>query len=189
MKRIFIIHGFNSYPDDCWFPWLKKELENIGFEVVVPYLPNPNEPTIDSWLLKIREVVGIADQNTFFVGHSLGCQAIMRYVESLNTQIGGMVLVAPFIKLKYLSKDLNKNVIMRPWVDTDINFKDILKNTKNIHAIFSDNDKFIDLENIDLFKERLGAFVTIDKNQGHFSSYDKVFSSKLILNTIYCIHG
>jgi hypothetical protein len=26
-KRVFIIHGWEGYPEEGWFPWLKKELE------------------------------------------------------------------------------------------------------------------------------------------------------------------
>ena len=27
MKRVFIIHGWDGYPEEGWFPWLKEELE------------------------------------------------------------------------------------------------------------------------------------------------------------------
>ena len=32
-KRVFIAHGWDGYPEEGWFPWLKKELETKGFEV------------------------------------------------------------------------------------------------------------------------------------------------------------
>ena len=31
-KRVFIVHGWDGYPEEVWFPWLKKELEAKGFE-------------------------------------------------------------------------------------------------------------------------------------------------------------
>ena len=39
-KRVFIIHGWEGYPEECWFPWLKTEIEKTGFEVVVPNMPD-----------------------------------------------------------------------------------------------------------------------------------------------------
>jgi esterase/lipase len=36
MKKVFIIHGWDGYPEEGWFPWLKKELEKKGFSVFVP---------------------------------------------------------------------------------------------------------------------------------------------------------
>lgn len=35
-KRVYIIHGWYGYSKECWFPWLKKNLELNGSEVVIP---------------------------------------------------------------------------------------------------------------------------------------------------------
>ena len=71
-KRIFIIHGWSGAPEHCWFFWLKKELEQRGFFVEVPAMPHPDEPTIEDWVEKLSSVVGEPDEQTFFVGHSIG---------------------------------------------------------------------------------------------------------------------
>ena len=36
MKRVFIIHGWEGHPENAWFPWLKKELEQkrVSQEVI-----------------------------------------------------------------------------------------------------------------------------------------------------------
>lgn len=76
-KRVFIIHGWDGHPDEQWFPWLKKELEQRGFEVYVPQMPKTEEPRIDIWVPYLRGLVGRPDQDTYFVGHSIGPQAIL----------------------------------------------------------------------------------------------------------------
>ena len=43
-KRAFIIHGWDGYPEEGWFPWLKAELEQRGFTVEIPSMPHPAEP-------------------------------------------------------------------------------------------------------------------------------------------------
>lgn len=75
-KRVFIVHGWDGNPESNWFPWLKKELENKGFEVFVPQLPDPNNPRIYNWIPKLAKTVGKASEQTYFVGHSMGCQTI-----------------------------------------------------------------------------------------------------------------
>jgi len=35
-KRVFIIHGWDGYLEEGWFPWLKRELEAAGFAAFVP---------------------------------------------------------------------------------------------------------------------------------------------------------
>src|SRR3989338_7241510 len=95
MKRIFIVHGWDGYPEEGWFPWLKKELEAKGFEVQVPQLPQADAPRIYNWVPALTKTVGVPDKQTFFVGHSMGCQTIARYLETLpeGVQVGGAVFV------------------------------------------------------------------------------------------------
>ncbi len=95
MKRVFIIHGWDGYPEEGWFPWLKKELEKNGFEVFVPAMPNPSEPKIEEWIPFLENIIDEPDEDTYLVGHSIGCQTIFRYLEQLeNKKIGGAVCVA-----------------------------------------------------------------------------------------------
>src|SRR3989338_169649 len=98
MKRVFIVHGWGGHPEEGWFPWLKKELEAKGFKVFVPQLPDAENPRIQKWVPKLAETVGVPDEETYFVGHSMGCQTIARYLESLPAEIkiGGAIFVAGF---------------------------------------------------------------------------------------------
>ena len=48
-KRVFIVHGWDFNPKMNWYPWLKKELERKGFDVMVPEMPNTSEPEINAW--------------------------------------------------------------------------------------------------------------------------------------------
>src|SRR3989338_6493172 len=90
-KRAFIIHGWDGYPDEGWFPWLKAELEKNGFQVHVPAMPESAEPKIETWVSHLSKAVGDVDENTYFVGHSIGCQTILRFLESLpaDKKVGG----------------------------------------------------------------------------------------------------
>ena len=53
MKTAIIIHGTEGYPEENWFPWLKSELEIIGYQTFVPQFPSP--PVVPS---KISESLG-----------------------------------------------------------------------------------------------------------------------------------
>src|SRR3989344_4824162 len=99
-KRVFIAHGWDGHPEEGWFPWLKKELETRGFEVHIPQLPDTGSPRIQKWVPALADAVGVADGDTYFVGHSMGCQTIARYLESLpdGDMVGGAVFVAGFFK-------------------------------------------------------------------------------------------
>ena len=93
-KRAFIIHGWGCYPEEGWFPWLKKELEARDFEVQIPAMPDSDTPKIKPWVSHLNELVGVCDEQTYLIGHSIGCQTILRYIETLPhpTKVGGAVL-------------------------------------------------------------------------------------------------
>lgn len=174
-KRVFIIHSWDGHPKEGWYPWLKKELEKRNFKVVVPSMPNSAEPKIDEWVNCLSSIAEEVDKNTYFIGHSIGCQAILRYLEKIkkDKKIGGLICVAGWFKLKNLeSKEEWK--IAKPWLETPINFTKIKNVTNNITAIFSDNDPFVSLENKKLFASKLGSEILTEKKKGHFSGSDGI---------------
>ena len=65
MKRIFGIHGWEGSPNYGWWPWFKKSLEEKGFEVSVPQMPNAAHPKMDEWLEHLKKIVGKPDENCF----------------------------------------------------------------------------------------------------------------------------
>ena len=189
MKRVFIIHGWDGYPEEGWFPWLKKKLKARGFEVFVPQMPDADKPRIDTWVPKIAEVVGVADENCFFVGHSMGCQAIARYLETTpeRVKVGGVVFVAGFFKrLTGLEDDQDVHEVRKHWLETPINFEKIKSHLPKSIAIFSSNDPFVPLDNQEDFRNKLGSEIIIDENQkGHFSGpSDGVTELPIVLESV-----
>jgi predicted alpha/beta hydrolase family esterase len=175
-KRAFIIHGWDGAPDHGWYPWLKKKLEDKGFEVHVPAMPDPDEPKIGPWVSALKKEVGKVDKDTFFVGHSVGCQTIMRFFENLDddTKVGGVIFVAPWMHLdaKTIEEEGEEvKEIARPWVETPIDYDKIRKFAKYV-CLFSDNDPYVPLSDIDLFEEKLGADTILEYGKGHFMQDD-----------------
>ncbi|MCX6765843.1 MAG: alpha/beta hydrolase [Candidatus Moranbacteria bacterium] len=181
-KRVYIIHGWEGRPEDAWFPWLKSKLEKEGFEVFIPAMPNTEEPTIDEWVNHLLEIVPSPNEDTYFIGHSIGCQAILRYLEKLNNKkIGGAVFVSGWFILKNLETK-EEWEIADPWINTPIDFEKVKSATHNFIAVFSDNDPFVPLEeNKKLFSEKLNAEIIIEKNKGHFTGEDGVYETPSVL--------
>lgn len=190
-KRVFIIHGWEGYPEEGWFPWLKKELEQKGFEVFVPTMPNTEEPKIEEWVPFLSNLVGEPNEDTYFVGHSIGCQAVMRYLETLgNKKIGGAIFVSgwfnltEFTYLEFPEYEQESRKIARPWIEIKIDFGKIKKTTENFVAIFSDNDPYVDLNNKKVFEKELGAEIIIENNKKHFRETDGITELPIVLESI-----
>jgi|SRR3989344_6879332 len=184
MKKVFIIHGWDFNPKMNWYPWLKRELEDLGFDVKVPSMPKTESPEINTWVDKLSDLVKIPDANTYFVGHSIGCQTILRYLESINKKVGGAVFVAGWLNLTNLEGKEVENIV-RPWLETKIYFNKVKKVLPKLSVILSDNDPYNCLEeNSKIFKEKLSANVIIEKNKGHFTESDGVKKLPIVLKEL-----
>ena len=175
MKRVFIVHGWDGNPKEPLIVWLKDELEKRNFNVITPKMPNPSKPKIKPWVIHLNKIVKNSDRDTYFIGHSVGCQAVLRYIESLKNskKVGGLVLVAPWMHLdeKTIGEEGEEvKKIAKPWMETPIIWKNILSkvNRKSV-CIFSDNDPYVPLSDTKLFKKNLKAEIIIEHNKGHFA--------------------
>lgn len=171
MKKVYIIHGWDGSPEEPMLQWIKKNLENRCYSVVIPKMPNADKPEIKSWINKIKEIAGKLDKEDILIGHSVGCQAVLRYLETISQKVGKIILIAPWMHLdKNTIEEEGEEVIeiAKPWMETPINWKKIKNHCDNFIAIFSDNDPYVPLSNVDMFKKNLDAKILILKNRGHF---------------------
>lgn len=178
-KRVFIIHGWEASPDSNWFPWLKTELENRGIEVVVPQMPNTMHPNSSDWLAYLQKIVGTCDENTYFVGHSLGVIAILQYLETLSKdqKAGGAVLVAGFVE------DIDFDEL-KSFVEKPLNFKKIKGSVNQIVAIHSDNDPYVPLKHGEILRDQVDAELIVIPNAGHLVRGSGYFEFPEVLESV-----
>ncbi len=178
MRTAYIIHGWEGSPDEPMLAWLRARLEERGYAVTAPTMPEPEEPKIGPWVGKLAGVAK-PDAEAIFIGHSVGCQAILRYLETLpeGTKVGKVVLIAPWMALdEETIKEEGEKVreVARPWMETPIDFAKVKARAASCTAIFSDNDPFVPLSQKDLFEKELGATIMVEHGKGHFTEGDKV---------------
>jgi len=175
MKRVFLIHGWDGSPEEPMHKWIKKSLEAKDFDVYVPKMPDADRPKIKPWVKKIEKVVGRVNKEDIFIGHSVGCQAVLRYLQKLdkNKKVRKVILIAPWMYLdeKTIEEEGEESIrIAKPWVETPIDFEKVKTHCNEFIGIFSDNDPYVPLSNINIFKKNLDARTLILKNRGHFDT-------------------
>jgi len=172
MKRVFIVHGWGGSPSGVWIPWLRKTLEARGYQVTALIMPNTDAPVIKDWIDHLYTVVGTPDKKTYFIGHSIGCQTILRYLETVEEPIGGAVFVAGWFKLENLEDEDSKEVA-RPWTTTPIDLEKIKKMLPKSVLIISDDDPYGAFEEN---KQRFSEFISREivlPNAGHIESSEE----------------
>lgn len=183
MKRAFLIHGWESYPEEGWRPWLKKELEKRKFEVIVPKMPDAINPTYDKWVPCLEKIAKPVARNDYFVGHSLGCITILRFIENLkqDEKVGGAVLVAGFghdLEYDGYKRELS-SFFAKP-----VNWEKIKRHCPKFVSIHSDDDPWVPIKHSQLFKEKLNAKLIIEHGMKHFSGDDGIGKLPSALNAL-----
>jgi len=169
LRRIFIVHRWESRPKNDWYPYAKKELERRGYSVNVLRMPSPDRPIMKKWVSYLSKNIGKPNEYTYLIGHSAGVITILRYLEQLpeNAKIGGCILVAGWIDdLGY--KELS-NFFSKP-----IRWKKIRQHCKKFVAIHSDNDPFVKIYHGEAFRKHLKAKLIIEHSKGHFTDEDEI---------------
>ncbi len=176
MNKIYMVHCWDGTKDDGWYPWLDEKINDENNKVIRFNMPNTENPKIKEWVSELDKQVDILNENTYFIGHSIGCQTILRYLENKNVdKIGGILFVAPWLDLlPEAIEDEDSYNTASPWIHTNINFDKIKSITNNINCIFSDNDYFVSLSQKEKFEEVLNAKTIVVNDKGHISSEDGV---------------
>ncbi len=164
MKNAIILHGIGSTPDDFWFPYLKSGLEQKGYAVWVPQLPQPDDPDIAVYVPFILEQ-GVFTAETVIIGHSSGASIILAVLEKLEVKIHQAILVSAFLTRggKRPAKALKAN-------ESDYDWAKIRSNVEQIITINSTNDPWgcDDMQGREIFN-RVGGLLIVN-NDGHMGS-------------------
>lgn len=137
--QVYIIHGYTASPQSHWFPWLKQQLEQDGTAVHVPTMPDAEEPDVQRWLAHLQTLVPAPDENCYFVGHSLGCITLLRYLSAFSPlrKIGGLVLVSGF------TQPLPALPLLSPFTAEAPGLDNIRHMAPQRAVVFSDNDAIV----------------------------------------------
>ncbi|MDP2655648.1 MAG: alpha/beta hydrolase [bacterium] len=170
-KQIIIVHGWGGSPTNDWIAWATEAFQEKGYEVLTLEMPGTDNPVIEKWVEHIRLVAEVVDENTYFIGHSIGCQAIMRFLETVDARVGGAIFVAGWFNLTNQSEE--EKVIAKAWIETPIEYAKVKVNLTSSVAILSNNDPYVPYEETKkCFETRLGSEVITVHEAGHFTSGD-----------------
>lgn len=181
MKKVYIIHGWGGTPEEPLLVWLGTKLQEKGCEVVTPAMPNKDEPDVFEWTEALKKVVGSVDENTCFVGHSIGAQTIMRMLADLpdDTRMGGALFIAGWFEVVGLLPE--EEEIVRPWIKTTFDLEKV-KSRGRVTVVLSDNDPFVPLAvTKEKFEKDLGARVVVERGKGHFTEESNIREDEVVL--------
>lgn len=180
VRRVVIVHGYESSPDANWFPWLQGALEAESIAVAAVPLPDPDAPDATAWEKAVGTVLGMPDPGTVVVAHSLGVVTALRALAALPEpwELGGLVLVAGFTEPLEALPELDG------FLARDVDVERVAARIGNRTVIRSETDPFVPPAASDDVARRLGARVQVYPGAGHFMAEDGVRRFPALLEVI-----
>jgi hypothetical protein len=175
IERIVIVPRWAGGPSSDWYPWIRSELarSHPALRVDTLELPNRNAPEIEQCVAALEAELGndlSALTSTLLVGHSVGCQALMRYLAEQPTSADPGATPELVCVAGWWTVDEPWPSI-RPWIDTPIALPRLRANTRGVTVLLSDNDPFTRdwRSNESSWVQRLDADVRVSVGGRHFN--------------------
>jgi predicted alpha/beta hydrolase family esterase len=195
--KVIIFHGLGGSPSSAWIPWLRRELEARGYEVVIPRFPHPwrfyagallknviynlKTPVFADWLAVFESYGVTPDVNTVLVAHSLGGAFVLKLLEHLSSPVRATVLVAA-------PAGLGRGRLYRAAREfTDgfsYDWSRIKANIGSVTVFQGDADRTVDPANGRELAARLGADLVSLPGAGHSGTVDGRNDFPLLLDKI-----
>lgn len=180
--KVYIIHGYTASIHANWFPWLKEQLVARGAFVEVIELPHPNQPIATAWLKQVHERIGTPDQQTYIVGHSLGCITALLYMqqqlELASVSLGGALLVSGFDEWLYTLPELVD------FVQIPVQFEPLIHAIQQRIVVAAADDEIVPV----IFSRRLAEHMQAElyelEHGGHFLDRDGFTEFPLVLELL-----
>lgn len=164
MKNAWLLHGTGGSDQDYfWFADTKKYLEEQGYQVWWPLLPNTDKPNLVETRNFIEENMPGIDGETIIIGHSSACPLILHLIESFEVKVKQVILVSGYYEK--ISDEANR---MLP---ESFNWEVIKQHADEIIFINSDNDPWdCNDKQARPAAEKLEATFILMPGEGHMGS-------------------
>lgn len=174
--NVFVFHGTMGSPEGNWFPWLKQQLTNQGIKTYVPRFPTPEGQSLESWLKVFEPYQKYVNEESVFVGHSMGPGFFLRLLEQRTSPIKAAILAAPFDGLIGIEPfdSLNKSFIDKPF-----NYEKIKQNCNKFVVFAGDDDPYVPIKFPQRIADNLGVELKIIKGGQHLGETLKEFPAVL----------
>jgi len=164
--NIYVVHGYTANSQANWFPDLKNHLESKNITVHIFDMPNPHSPIEKEWLEFLETSIINFDDKSIFIGHSLGCVTILRFLEDKNTNnIESLFLVSGFVEESPIAE-------LSEFVKRKINYSKLIEAIKNRVVVSAEDDDIVPYQYSETLAKKLNAQFKLLKTGKHFIDRD-----------------
>jgi hypothetical protein len=170
MKKAVLLHGTDGTPEGGWRPYVKAQLQERGYEVWVPALPDnhtPNMQVYNDFLL----TSGWDFTDNLVIGHSSGAvQVLNLLMDKRCPAISAAVMVGAWAH--NAGTDMDTGQFKDTFPQDGFAFEVIARKAKHRLFVHGDNDPYCPLEQAKWLAAQLSSEILIIPDGGHLGGED-----------------
>lgn len=166
MHNIYVIHGYTANSKSNWFPYLKENLKTENVKVHIFDMPNSTHPLFKEWLSHLEGQITETREKSIFIGHSLGCAAILSYLMDKKPQNAESIFLVSGFAEKSPIKELSG------FMQKKADYRWIMENIPNRFVISAKDDDIVPSRYSEELAEKIKAQFILLKQGGHFIDRD-----------------
>lgn len=181
MYDYVIAHASYGSPFEHWIPWLFKNLTDEGKSVLAPQFPCGTDiQTYEAWAKVMDAYRNLIDENTSFIGHSIGPAFICSYLADNNLKAKDLFLIAPFYDIIDITDYDHVNSTFLK-CDKLISISDL---TRDRYCYISKDDPYVPNKLAEDFIKTINGKAIYKENSGHFNTMSGYTTFKELLKNI-----
>jgi len=184
MENYFIIHGSFGNPYSNWFSWLHDFIKEDGKQVYVPSFPIGVEyQNYENWskLLKNYLDLGLINENTTIIGHSIAPVFISKFLIENKVKVKKLIFVCGFNNYFGINEEYD-TVNKTMYID---NIEEVKQYSDKIICFYSDNDPYVKYEEEKEFADKVATDQVFIPNAGHINSESGYDTFEEIVEYLY----
>ena len=184
MENYFIIHGSFGNPYSNWFSWLHDFIKKDGKQVYVPSFPIGVEyQNYENWskLLKNYLDLGLINENTTIIGHSIAPVFISKFLIENKVKVKKLIFVCGFNNYFGINEEYD-TVNKTMYID---NIEEVKQYSDKIICFYSDNDPYVKYEEEKEFADKVATDQVFIPNAGHINSESGYDTFEEIVGYLY----
>ncbi len=164
-NNVLLIHGFNGIPKI--FNYFKKELENKGYNVILPNFPVREKIEIDGYFEVFDKYKELFNNNLIVIAHSIGNPMFIKYISKNNYKVEKYISLAGFSEAYYNEEKNILNEKVKLTVLSDKEKEDAIKQINKKYSIYSDNDHIVPFDLLEKYCKDINSKPILIKSIGH----------------------
>ena len=160
---------------------MKKELQYKKCNVIVPQFPTPDGQTLKNWLETFEQYADLVQEDSIFIGHSLGGLFMLSLLEKYKVKLA--VFVASFGKPPGNKFDEGMKTFAAP-ERLEFDWQKIYGNCHKSMVFYGDNDPYVGFGTAQQLSRNLHAKFHLVKGAGHFNGSTGWIKFPLLLDEL-----